>query len=533
MRISRRKRTDSGLVIPEWARRGWISLRQGGLSGPVDSRLDFRIDPRDEGEVSVLFTGQSVDGELFDEVTSDEFPLAAGIHGVVGLAWRGVPLFDGMHLGCRFKRKDLARRLEFSPSFASHEQRYIRFAWEVMFAEQLVVYRLPEAWWLRWFEQHPDLERPDLTKATALTTLRTSVDIDSIRRAVLEGNPDFPPTPWLWEVDLQPIIDQEWKDEEPYRTARPREPKPIDGLKAMVAQCRADLDRRDYGLKRYGGFVDELAERLGRFEAELRSGSSGDEIDQETMLLAVSFLEPPLESVVDHDLLLAWAKTFAGSQPRWWGSRAKFVTKGDGQDLLARLLGYWVLNNTRLVSEGSVLSTLAGRSWEWFGPALLVWLLGEEHDLALSGLIEGSESTRDLCRLICEMIHVRAAHADRDEDHQYVGRVAVEWQPYRRLLEVFPETVRDRDFEAKGRDQLPSFKELRSAFGFDKETSVEQMIEDFKEVKQVFTSVFQPLGLGVDDLQSARVLCYLLLLKARETMVPLPPKTRREEHRER
>ena len=52
-------------------------------------------------------------------------------------------------------------------------------------------------------------------------------------------------------------------------------------------------------------------------------------------------------------------------------------------------------------------------------------------------------------------------------------------------------------------------------------------------MKQVFTSVFQPLGLGVDDLQSARVLCYLLLLKARETMVPLPPKTRREEHRER
>jgi len=91
MRISRRKRTDSGLVIPEWARRGRISLRQGGLSGPVDSRLDFRIDPWDEGEVSVLFTGQSVDGELFDEVTSDEFPLAAGIHGVVGLAWRGVP----------------------------------------------------------------------------------------------------------------------------------------------------------------------------------------------------------------------------------------------------------------------------------------------------------------------------------------------------------------------------------------------------------------------------------------------------------
>ena len=517
MRISRRKRTDSGLVIPEWARRGWISLRQGGISGPVDSQLDFRVDPRDEGEVSVFFTGQSVDGELFDGATTDEFPLAAGIHGVARLAYRGVPLFDFMHLGAPNNRVGLARRLEFSPSFESHVTRYLKFAWEVMSDEGLVVYRLPEAWWLRWFEQHPDLVRPDLDKAVAMMSLRTSVDIDTIRRAVLEGNPDFPPTPWLWEVDLEPIIDQEWKDEDLDRDERPSKPKPIDHLKSMVAQCRSDLDRRDRGLKRYGGFVDELVERLGRFEEGLRSETVCDDFDQETMLLAVTFLDPREDSVVDAALLHAWMKAFAGSQPRWWGSEAKFVSEGDGKELVSRLLGFWAIKDTSLVSERSMLTTLSGRSWEWFGPAVLVWLLGRRPDRALDALIDGSDRTRELCRLICEMVHVRAAHADRDEDHQYVGRIAVGWQPYRRLLEVFPETVRDRDLEAKGRNELPSFKKLRSAFGFDEETTVEKMIEDSKKVKEVFESRFQPLGLGVDDLQSARVLRYLLLWKTHET----------------
>ena len=96
MRISRRKRTDSGRIIPEWARRGEISLRQGGISGPVDSRLDFRIEPEGEGLVVVHFTGQTADGDLLDEVPCDEFPLGAGIHGILSLDNGSVPLFESL-----------------------------------------------------------------------------------------------------------------------------------------------------------------------------------------------------------------------------------------------------------------------------------------------------------------------------------------------------------------------------------------------------------------------------------------------------
>ena len=67
MRITRRKKTDDGLVIPEWARRGWISVRQGGMDGPVDSSIHFRVCPSD-GMVTVYFTGQNEDGELFEEI---------------------------------------------------------------------------------------------------------------------------------------------------------------------------------------------------------------------------------------------------------------------------------------------------------------------------------------------------------------------------------------------------------------------------------------------------------------------------------
>ena len=74
MKITRRKKTDEGLVIPEWARRGWISVRQGGMDGPVDSSIHFRVCPSD-GMVTVYFTGQNEDGEMFEEIECAEFYL--------------------------------------------------------------------------------------------------------------------------------------------------------------------------------------------------------------------------------------------------------------------------------------------------------------------------------------------------------------------------------------------------------------------------------------------------------------------------
>ena len=67
MKITRRKKTDEGVVIPEWARRGWINVMQFGMGGPVNSSIHFRVCPRD-GMVTVYFTGQNEDGEMFEEI---------------------------------------------------------------------------------------------------------------------------------------------------------------------------------------------------------------------------------------------------------------------------------------------------------------------------------------------------------------------------------------------------------------------------------------------------------------------------------
>ena len=516
MRISRRKRTDSGRIIPEWARRGEISLRQGGISGPVDSRLDFRIEPEGEGLVVVHFTGQTADGDLLDEVPCDEFPLGAGIHGILSLDNGSVPLFDRMHMGCERNRGGLAKRVWFSPEFEDHMTRFIRFVWGLLSPEILVVYALPEIWWLQWFERYPEMVQPRLEKASALMSLRHDVDPDTLRRLVLEDNPEFPDPTAEEEGFLQSELDREWPGEELQDLARPSKARPLELLKFLLQDRQGQLIHLTHGTKRYVGFVKDLDERLARFERNMRSSGRVESFDQEMMLLAITFLDAPEESVLDASTLLEWVKAFAGPEPRWWGERAVHVQQGDHSKLVSRLIGYWSIKDTSVLTPKSPLIALAGRSWSWFGPASLAWMLGRRPDRALESLIDGSEMTHELCRLAGKVARVRATLADREEDHQYLVRMARDWHPYRRLLQVFPESVRDRDFEAKGRDELPSFGELRIRFGVDDDDTVEQVIGSSEWVKEAFETWLQPLGLAVKDVQAARVLYYLLLWKARE-----------------
>ena len=70
--------------------------------------------------------------------------------------------------------------------------RFIRFVWGLASPEILVVYALPETWWLQWFERYPEMIQPDLEQASALMSLRHEVDPDTLRRLVLEDNPAFP-----------------------------------------------------------------------------------------------------------------------------------------------------------------------------------------------------------------------------------------------------------------------------------------------------------------------------------------------------
>ena len=518
MRISRRKRTDSGLVIPEWARRGRISLQQGGISGPVDSRLDFRVEPEGEGLVVVYFTGQTVDGDLLDEVPCDEFPLGAGIHGILGLDNGSVPLFDDMHLGSDRNRGTLAKRISFSSAFEDHMTRFIRFVWGLASPEILVVYALPEIWWLQWFERHPEMIQPDLEKASALMSLRHDVDPDTLRRLVLEDNPAFPDPTAEEEGVLQSELDREWPGEELQDLARPSKARPLELLKFLLQDRQGQLIHLTHGTKRYLGFVKDLDERLARFERNMRSSGRVERFDQETMLLAITFLDAPEESVLDASTLLEWVKVFAGTEPWWWGKRAAHVHQGDRSKLVSRLIGYWAIKDTSVLTSKSPLIALAGRSWSWFGPASLAWMLGRRPDRALESLIDGSETTRELCRLAGKVARVRSTLADREEDHQYLGRMARDWHSYRRLLQVFPESVRDRDFEARGRDGLPSFGDLRFSLDVDDDDTVEQVIGSSEWVKEAFETWLQPLGLAVEDVQRARVLHYLLFWKAKELL---------------
>ena len=145
-------------------------------------------------------------------------------------------------------------------------------------------------------------------------------------------------------------------------------------------------------------------------------------------------------------------------------------------------------------------------------------MLGRRPDRALESLIDGSETTLELCRLAGKVARVRSTLADREEDHQYLGRMARDWHSYRRLLQVFPESVRDRDFEARGRDGLPSFGDLRFSLDVDDDDTVEQVIGSSEWVKEAFETWLQPLGLAVEDVQRARVLHYLLFWKAKELL---------------
>lgn len=516
LRITRRKRTNHGRLIPDWARRGWINLRQGGMGGPFNCRLDFRVDPTAWTEVTVYFTGPTSDGEVFDGVECGEFSLATGLQGVFDLASEpGVPIFDALYQVRLRPDEELFDRLELSPEFQSHEARCLRFLWGIASNAAQVGHRLPNAWWLHWFEQHPTLIRPALDKAAALMALRPWVDADSLRHRVLEDNPDFPATSWMREVDLQPLLARQRDNDPDFEFPPPAtQPQAFGEIKRRLQYTRGDLIHRTHGLKKYAGWLEEVQDRLAGLEEALGSVESGGSLDPETLLFAVHFRETPETSLLTAAALRSWMATFSGPEPLWWSDRRISVHAPLKEPLLVRLLGYWAAEDTIVLDDSSPLTTLGRMTWPELAAASLVWLLGPRPDDALEQLAAQGEPERGLCRLLARLVHVTAIHADRWDDGRFTSMAVHEWKAYQDLLELLPTSMRDAEFEANRRTDFPAVRRLREAFGIGSDDTVASVLEANPAVQAAFSRHLQPLGFDADALQLDSALCFLLLWQA-------------------
>ena len=520
MKITRRKKTDEGVVIPEWARRGWINVMQFGMGGPVNSSIHFRVCPSD-GMVTVYFTGQNEDGEMFEEIECAEFYLSSGFGAVATLEnGLNVPFFDRMHFGNPEKVSKLARGLTFSPAFANHETRFLTYCWKTGPPDSIVLRRLPVDWWLHWFENVPDLEDLDLSTACPLVALGSPVDADSFRERILAANGNIECTPWLREVDLKSLGSGGWNArhdgsaEEEDDSERPI----VEVLSEEHLWEQQKAKRHVARLRRFGAVIEDLKNRLVAIDQTLRTNATVGAIDLEDLFFGVQFLDPPPRNPTgDPTRVVEWMRAIAMGPPRWWRDRDR-SGGGSKKSLTERLLGNGVLDRTDLGRLAGPLAPSRSMTWPEFGAASLTWLLGTRPDASLAQLADREGHGLDVCRFAYVFTLLQSYEADRLHHHQYSAMARAKYWPFKGLRAVFPASVRDEALEAARMDRFPILEDLEDQLEIPRDATLDDMLATSESIKRVFDSIFKPIGIHEEDVANSRTLRYHLLWEAWRSM---------------
>lgn len=507
LRITRRKKTDEGVLIPEWARRGWVSLSQFGLDGPVVSRIDFRVDPHDE-LVEVAFTGPTEEGEWLQEVECGRFPIADGLLPLLRLdTAAGGPLFDSMRLGEHRSRKLAEKGLDFSADFADHEARFIRFIWGLPRGPHRVAMSLPTAWWLHWFEHAPDLTWPAFERTATVGSLGSPLSRESIRTMLLDANPESDAIEWLRTVDLGTLDDAATDAAVPTPTT-PRPRWDFGSIGTRLERTERVVERRLEGLRRYRSILDELPPRLEGIRNGMRS-SAATSIDADAMFLGVNFLPPEVEVPGRATRVLDWARTFAHDPPTWWRMKRDTIADATDDPLAARLTGYAGLGDTAMLASDSPLAAIARWTWGDFGRAALPWILGPSPDAEVRRLVDGGGEGQAACR-IAHGVAMVVGHRAHRESRRWQGPSG-DWAPLADLAALFPPEITLADGPTVEGERFPLHARLRAELGVAEDASVATAIEGTDVVRDVFETCMRPLGIAIEEIQASQVLEYVLL----------------------